>query len=255
MMTISTFDELTLEYNTGIIPPPFCHKYKIIITKSNQDKLQVDLTLEYFDRDELTEDEIFDEGFSMEDDFEWKGNLPKVWGEEITKRLNATNWKKKGNRGKDGSFFKVKLQNGGTTELLYPDISKNWKILAQEIIQAVFELGKKEAPLQIKFHALDKGSQLQNIELTFYFANQKIELKPDKSIQKSIDWAEGQKLLKYIFNFDYFPENALDNLPKEAGNYISPGDGFWYELAPLANTGKDTKERLQKLVDTLKGLC
>lgn len=254
-MSLASFDQITLDYNSGLIPPPFCHKYKIVVTKNDQDKLKVDLSLEYLDRDELTEEEIFDEGFSMEDDFVWKGDLPIVWGQEIEKRLTATNWKKKGPQGKDGSAFKIKLQNKGTTELLYPDINKNWEILAQEIIQAVFELGKKEAPLQIKFHTQDKNIQMQHVEFTFYFAYQSIELNSTKSRQTKMDWAAGQKLLKYIFNFDYYPENGFDELPKKSGNYISPGDGFWYELTPLSNSGKDAIERIEKLVDTLKGYC
>ena len=58
--------------------------------------------------------------------------------------------------------------------------------------------------------------------------------------------------LKYIFSFDYMPEDSFDEIPNENGNYISPGDGFWYELAPFENAKKDAIKRIDKLVETLK---
>ena len=55
--------------------------------------------------------------------------------------------------------------------------------------------------------------------------------------------------MKYIFAFDYMPENGFEKIPGKPGNYISPGDGLWYELLSQKN---DDIERTNKLVETLK---
>ena len=66
-----TFSKITFEYNTGSIPAPFCHKYKIVISKNSPEQYLVDLNLEYYGRDEITEEEIFDEGFTLDDNYKW----------------------------------------------------------------------------------------------------------------------------------------------------------------------------------------
>ncbi len=253
MDTEAPFDKITLMYNTGPIPPPFCHRYKISIEKKSADDYHVDLDLEYFDRDEITEDEIFDEGFSMEDDCTWSGNLPRVWGHRLEEKFKSTNWKKKPTFSDSGTEFLIKLSQHDKSEIIQPATSRPWEMLAQEIIQAVFELSKKEAPLHIIFVSGSSKDQRKKAEFTFSFAHQKVTLIAQS--KKNIDWEEGQKLLKYIFGFDYIPEDSFDEVPDADGNYISPGDGFWYELAPSENAKKDAVRRVEKLVETLKDYC
>jgi len=68
----------------------------------------------------LTDEEIFNEGFSTEDNVNWHGELPKVWVDEIRKKLKSTNWKKKSAANDNGSefqnsvFFKKRLSNPRT---------------------------------------------------------------------------------------------------------------------------------------------
>ena len=92
MEQIEAFDKITLTYNPGPIPPPFCHQYKISIEKSTSNEFLTDLSLEYYNRDEITEEEIFDEGFSMDDNCTWSGTLPLLWGKMIESKLKSTNW-------------------------------------------------------------------------------------------------------------------------------------------------------------------
>ena len=252
MRKIDTFDQIIFEYNTGPIPPPFCHNYKIIIYKSNSDQFKVELKLEYYDRDEIAKEEIFNEGFSLDDDYVWNGNLPTIWGTEITKKLTSSNWKKKPSPSAGGGNFVIKLKNLGQSELLHPAEIRSWEVFAQEIIQAVFELSEKEAPLQINFLCKQTNAEHQLVDFIFSFATQSIQIDPLKKEQNSISWADGQKLLKYIFSFDYYPEKGFDKIPKNHGNYISPGDGFWYELTANENANKGALERVDKLVETLK---
>ncbi|NJN25476.1 MAG: hypothetical protein HC819_05680 [Cyclobacteriaceae bacterium] len=255
MTAIDSFEKITLNYHSGSIPPPFAHQYSIEIARNEQGGLHAVLQLEYTDRDELAEEEIFEEGFSNEDDYSWEGELPAIWGKEIVQKLKMSTWKKKPGNKNDDSFFEIKIAHGFKTELLYPDKPKVWEILAQEIIQAVFELGKKEAPLQIAFLNGDTTGKAVTTAFTFYFANQSIEIKQlETEKKKSMDWAGGQRLLKYIFNVDYDPEKGEEKQPVKAGHYIAPGDGLWYELAPHENAGKVAREQMEKLVASLKDL-
>jgi hypothetical protein len=241
---------ITFEYNTGPIPPPFCHKYKIVVSKNEPDKYKIDLNLNYYDREEITEDEIYDEGFTMDDDYSWKGDLPLVWGQEIEEKINSGNWKKKPSRTTNGSEFTIKIVQDKQSEILQPASIRVWEMFVQEIIQAVFELSKREAPLQISF--ISGNSTSQKTDFIFSFANRNAVRESPQQGKNSMDWIEGQKLLKYIFAFDYLPENGFEKSPAEKSNYISPGDGLWYKLAPNAHTNEDTIVQIERLIETLK---
>ena len=252
MKQIGSYSKISFEYNTGSIPPPFCHRYKIEISNTSPDKYLVDLNLEYYDRDEISVEEIFEEGFSFDDDYSWKGNLPLVWGQEIENKLKIANWKKKSPRRDDDSEFTIRLVQQNQSKVLQPATIRVWEIFVHEIIQAIFELSKKEAPLQIGFLAGSSDNQSQKIDLTYSFANRVILLDSPQKGNSSMDWEEGQKLLKYIFSFDYLPENSFDKIPKKQSNYISPGNGLWYELTPNENANKETITQINRLIKTLK---
>ncbi|MDZ7607381.1 MAG: hypothetical protein U5K79_17755 [Cyclobacteriaceae bacterium] len=132
--------------------------------------------------------------------------------------------------------------------MLWPADKRQWETFAQELIQAIFELGKKEAPLKIQFLNIENIQRAYVIE--YRFAERTVGISASEKPQKPMDWYEGQRLLKYIFLFDYLPEDAIDK-PKKQGNYISPGDGLWYDLSNESQKGDS--EKLQRLVETLKG--
>ena len=245
-MDIDSFDKISFQYTTGQVPPPFCFRYVIDVSLVGKDKYEGKLELEYFDRDELTEDEIFDEGFSLEDNFSWQGVIPKVWGDEVVERIKSTNWRKNLSANNDGSEFLIKLYKNENGEVLQPSDINSWEMFMQEIMQAVFELGKKEAPLMIGFSKNDKSQQIQ-FDITYYFSRRCVDIIHNNN-KKNIDWSEAQKLLKYIFGIDYVPEQGLEKLPKSHGAFISPGDGLWYLLNPEGGQGKEAS-KIKRLTD------
>ncbi len=252
MKQIESFGQIIFEYNTGPVPPPFCHKYKIAISKSNHETFHVDLILKYYDREELSDEEIFEEGFTKKDDYEWKGDFPIVWGQEIEKKLSSTNWKKMPSPRPDGTEFSIKKVNNDQSEILNSSSSRAWEVFVQEIIQAVFELSKKEAPLLLGF--ISKNSKLEEskVDFEFSFATREVKVNSGGKGENSISWAEGQKLLKYIFSIDYLPEKSMDKIPKKPGNFLNPGDGYWYELALHEHANENSRTQIVKLAETLK---
>jgi len=251
MLSFEAFDQLVCQFDTRTLPPPFCFRYKIIIAKTAHGPLKIKLNLEYYDREELNEEEIFDEGYTLEDNFSWQGELPDVWEEEIKRKLQSTNWKKKYSTVKNGSEFKLSIGEKDQVEDLYPAEPKIWENFCQEIIQAVFELGKKEAPLFISYVNKISNSHENEVNFKFFFSDRTIQISGQKHSGKSLPWEEGQKLLKYIYKIDYLPENGYEKIPKKPGNYISPGDSLWYKLDLKNNKGNTPNQTISKLVETL----
>ena len=243
-----SFTKLIISFDTGPVPPPFCHRYAISISKT-EEGWNVSLDLEYYDRDEITEEEIFDEGFSLDDDFQWQGALPELWAEELKNKLSGTNWTKKIIQD-DGSSLSVKISESGKSELLYPADRRVWEIFSQEIIQAIFELGKKEMPLQIEYLSVGDKKQMEGLSLNYSFAERQVGVFTTSNKKRIIDWKEGQKLMQHIYFFDFLPENANDKVPNVSGDYINPGDGLWYALGDESSV--HLVNRKDKLIKTLK---
>lgn len=248
MSKYHSFTSLIISFDTGPVPPPFCHKYSITVSK-DESGLQCSLNLEYYDRDEITEEEVFDEGFSLDDDFQWEGPLPGLWENELKSKLSGTNWTKKIDT-EDGSTISVKISESGKSELLYPADSRVWEVFAQEIIQAIFELGEKEMPLKIEYLHVGDKNQKKGLSLNYSFARREVTVLTTSSDTKAIDWKEGQKLMQYIYFFDFMPEGASDKVPNFPGDYINPGDGLWYVLGDELQGHLAIKK--SKLIKTLK---
>lgn len=250
MTPINSFNAITIQYDSEQYPPPFCHRYRLEIKMESASKYTVDLNLEYYDRDEISEEEIIGEGFSMEDDFKWQGPIPEIWINELIKKINSANWKKYTSKKSTGPEFRIKISQGEKTETLSPAETRQWEIFIQEIIQAIFELANKEAPLLIRFVSKPAKDLFDQVDFMYSFAQRNLSIDTENKSHMKITWAEGQKLLKYIFGIDYLPENALEKVPKSKGNYISPGDGLWYELSPEKQTSDGEAEKLERLIET-----
>jgi hypothetical protein len=246
MSVITSFSRLEIHFDTETLPAPFSHRYTLVIEKSGDSSLIVDLNLEYYGREELSDEDILDEGFTDNDNYRWNGKLPLIWTTVINDKLQVSNWKKKADDQNSNLFLRINHSQG--SEMLWPADKRQWETFAQELIQAIFELGKKEAPLKIEFLNIENVQRSYSIE--YKFAERTVSISTSEKNQNPMDWHEGQRLLKYIFSFDYLPEVAIDK-PKKPGNYISPGDGLWYELSEAAQKGDS--EKLQRLVETLKG--
>jgi hypothetical protein len=243
-----SFDKLIIKFDTGAIPPPFCYRYTIKLIR--EEELLASLKMEYYDREEITEEEIFDEGFTLNDDFEWKGKLPHIWNKELQKQLQSSNWRTDLDAESRTPALEVRISNRDQSEILYPADNEAWEILSQEIIQAIFELAGKEAPLKIQFYSIELNTKSVDLQLAFKFALRTVQSRSITGNAAKISWNDGRKLLRYIYFFDYLPENGTPKKPTNVGNYINVGDGFWYDLKHFK--GSKQKEKAEKLIDLLK---
>jgi hypothetical protein len=251
-MNIESFNKVTFLYDTGPIPPPFCYRYNITISSEDAENFEITADLDYYDRNEVSEDEIYNEGFSPDDNFQWKGSLPTVWIQEIIGKLNTSNWKKQISIRPGDTGLILKLESEQGAEDLEPADLRTWEVFIQEIIQACFELSGKEAPLYICYLENYSKNGKKQFKITYSFAHRSVILKTSQEYEKDISWPEGRKLLKYIFGIDYLPEEGLAKIPAEKGSYICPGEDLWYRLDSEKKV-KDAESKVDKLVSLLRG--
>ena len=216
---------LVLEYDSGIVPPPFSHVFRLALDWS-KGNLNAQLDLHYTDREELTEQEIFDEGFSLEDDYRYQGNVPSVWIGPVKQLLQATHWTKKSID--EGGITLTPMEGTKSGGLKIPANQEEWQLMAQDIIQAIYETEKKEAPLTIHYRKVER-EEFKEISLTLHFSTREALVQREKGTT-TVVWEEAIELLKLVFMPDYQYDLAKETPGTKRGSYIDCGDGYWHEL-------------------------
>ena len=247
--------KVIFNYESSQMPPPFSHKYRIELDLENKDPF-VNIYLKYTDRDELSEDEIMDEGYTLNDDFEWKGILPQLWKEAVLAKINQSNFiKNKQPSSGHIPFLELTLVHSNeNTQHLIPAEEKTWEPFLQEIIQAGFEKAGKEKPLLIRFVSIvNKKTTLKELVLSFADRNLLINIGDGNAnhLEKKLSWQSGQKLMKNIYILEYPVEKGIHKFPSTEGNYIDMGDGIWYDLDKDVDSPTNRKDLVKELIGIL----
>jgi len=219
---------LEIEYDSGTIPPPFSHVFKLKLG-FEKDFINTSFKLHYTDRDEVTEDEILNEGFTLNDDYDFVGEIPKVWEQPLKKLYAQSKWSNKTALEDEGGIRLLAKDIHGKISRAVPTNPQEWLYLSQEFIQAIYEINKREAPLTVRFRQVNKQGEITDYELTVRFSIREIELLINNTPRK-IGWEETKPLLSYIYLPDYNYEVAKETPPTKRGTYIDCGDGFWHEF-------------------------
>lgn len=221
----NTFTGLVLEYDSGIVPPPYSHVFRLMLDWSNGD-LDVVLDLHYTDREDLTNEEILDEGFTLNDDYSYKGALNTVWIKPLQLLFDKSKWTNKDIE--EGGITVSALEKGKDEGVKIPSNQEEWQLMAQDLIQAIYETVKKEAPLQVHYRLVE-GDEISDCSVTVHFSNREVIFeKLGKS--RTINWEYAIQLMKIVFTPDYHYEMAKEEPGKKRGAYIECGDGYWHEL-------------------------
>jgi hypothetical protein len=227
-MHLKTDDLTRLEivFESGLVPPPYSHIFKLKISFG---KLFMDTTLDlvYTDREEISEEEILDEGFTLDDDFHFQGEIPKVWEKPLKELYARSKWSNNKLDDEGGVSILAKDRHGQISRTI-PLNQQDWQYFAQDYIQAIYEISKKEAPLTIQY-VIRENSREDFISLTVKFSIRKIEVKV-KGKEKEADWDETKQLLSYVFLPDYDYDRAKEKTPQHQGHFIDCGDGYWHEI-------------------------
>ncbi|RZS98218.1 hypothetical protein [Cecembia calidifontis] len=217
---------MEIEFDSGVVPPPYSHIFKLKIGFGAK-SLETSLDLIYTDREELSEEEIFDEGFSLDDDFHFKGEISKIWEKPLKDLYLKSKWTSTLMDEEGGISLMVKDRQGKTSRVI-PQNQQEWQIFAQDLIQAIYETSKKELPLSLRYLIRTQSGE-KMIHLTVKFSIRKVEIKSNGKIIDG-DWDKTKELLSYVFLPDYDYSKAKQQVPNHQGHFIDCGDGYWHEL-------------------------
>jgi hypothetical protein len=215
---------LILRFQTSaLIPAPYAHAIEVSFS-SDQKELSYKFDLEYLHRGQLTEEEIFEEGFSMEDNLTLSGVLPMVWKEQLEALLSKTEKTFPQELEDDQEFWDIEAD----AENFYPKNAKQWKDFLEELQQAVVEQNKLENPLQITIIRGENDSQ-REFKIKAAFEHKTLTIESSERL-RPLPWAKLKPLLKDFYSAEFDYEKATEKIPKKTGLFLNFGDEFWFEL-------------------------
>lgn len=215
---------LILRFQTSaLIPAPYAHAIEVTFSMV-QPNLEYKFDLEYLDRDQLTEEEILEEGFSVDDNRTLSGELPAVWKEQLENLIIKTEKTYPQELEDDQEFWDIEIGK----ENFYPKNTKHWKEFIEELQQAVIEQNKLENPLQITVIRADNETQ-KEYKIRGNFEHKSLTIESLEK-QTQLPWTKLKPLLKDFYSAEFDYEKATEKLPKKTGLFINFGDEYWFEL-------------------------
>lgn len=242
-----------VRYQTLTLPPPYAYTYSL---RAELGKQLVTITLDWqhTDRDELTEEEIWEEGFTSDDDFQWQGTLPGVWVPTWEKWLEQTQLLPDAPLlSKESSLVMTYTNRQGKTTTGVPDDIKQWEYQLQEVVQGVYEAAQRERPLRVSYYDLSPPRPPIQIAMDISFLHRRFTLSTapfSPSNAHKLPWERVHSLLETLYLPDYDAGLSSQDIPQRAGRYIDPGDGQWYQVGTaVVNPGKrDVLSRLHHII-------
>ena len=211
-----------------VVPAPFSHFYTLKLDILSDNELDVDFSISYTDREDLDEDEILDEGFSMDDDYKWKGIVPYVWINEFQNIFSSSKIIRQREEKEFEDFIEVELEENEKEVTVYPVDKERWSYFLQEFMQAIFESGGKEKPFEMTYLQIE-SDKTRLLELHASFANKSFVLTNDGETKK-LEWAQLQKVMDTVYKAEFIEDNASESKPVKKGKYISAGGDLWYQM-------------------------
>ena len=205
-------------------PPPYAHAIEIKIELSKE-KLKYEFELSYLDRDQLTEEEILEEGFSIDDSLHLRGALGQNWANNFENILRKTEKTFPTELQESEDFWEIMFEK----EAFYPKNVKQWKSFIEEFHQAVLEQNTLERPLEIQVWRIDP-SQTVKYKFLGSFEKREFKLTANNRVVKNFDFSKLNSFLKDYYSGDFITEKAFESLPKKQGIHLEFGDGMWYLL-------------------------
>ncbi|MFN3403612.1 MAG: hypothetical protein ACK40G_05905 [Cytophagaceae bacterium] len=254
---MENFKSFTIQYEPAGLIPPFSHFF-VINGFNEKSYIKVELELKYIDRERLSEEEILEEGFSLNDDFSWKGKIAADWILPVCSVLNNCNYTSE-NPGED--YIYLKFDDGNKQQEGFPVNIEAVSYLIQELVQAIYETSGKESPLKLGFKNIDE-SEITNIDISAEFSTRTLKISRELSGRRNLkeiinpEWEKLKPVLKAIYIPDYLEEHGSTKSPNKNGTYLNPGDGRWYKFNEgVINPGKkkNTLEWIKTSIMNLAG--
>jgi len=219
--------------------------------------------VEYLFRDEIEEEEILEEGFTLQDDWQWKGQVDAVWWPAINELVQQElSLHEQGGAAPalpaadlpDDAALELQL-GAFTLENQAIQLKEAWSFLLQELTQAIFETAQKEAPLEVVYRVV-AGQDYTDYVLNGFFSTRKavLSVRQKKEQQETVlEWQAFKDLMALVFEPDYDPDLILEAPPKKAGQYISTAPGMWHAFGQGVRNPSTRRNVLKMLADAIEG--
>ncbi len=207
------------------IPAPYHFEALFELKSFENDKLELSLHVQYVEREDFSSEELIAEGLSVEDKFEWSGDLPIIWKNRLA--LSFSKYKSGSCDPKDAEpFIAIEAANTSTYVPRFLDFEEN---LIQELMQAIYEVAGKEYPLFLGFQFKDENDTWNKYQGEMSFANLNFTYSNSSGQVETIsDWDKLQDIVNTVFIAEFITDKALEDLKKSSSFAVFPGDGFWY---------------------------
>ena len=205
-----------VSYQTLQLPPPFAFAYTLNLT-FNEESLDIQYELEFMNREQITLEEIEEEGYSENDDFSWQGSLGKEWVDNLRDDLDQIELE---DESEDFNIY-LHVEFDDEREGLAV-LAEDWDFRLQELIQAIYEKAGLEAKLIMKLmHINGNEHAIYQLEGSFEHLSGSVNNKP-------IEWEALHELVEDIYTID-FDEEPIEK-PNKDGLWIDPDGSGQYQL-------------------------
>ncbi len=215
--------KVKLSYQTLHLPPPFAYAYTLDM-KAKEGSLQVAFDHEYLHREQISTEEIMEEGFSENDNYSWQGELPHVWLEVVQQLLSETATT---NQKPEDDFQETYLHLDivdGQINSGFPENPGDWQYKMEELIQAIYEVSGREKAFYLCIHDQSKSSR---VEIHASFVKRQLEV-ITKGSKRSKDWDFLGEVFLELENMS-IPTDGNERMTKK-GMWLTFDDQAYYKL-------------------------
>jgi hypothetical protein len=246
--------QYTILFQTApVVPAPYSHFYTLKMDIASKQEMLVDFAITYLDREDISEEDLFEEGFSTDDDYKWAGPVPSIWIDQFGDILKSSKMVRKREESEFEDFIEIDLEENSQRVNIYPVDKERWSYVLQEFMQAIFETSGREKPFELTFVEIDQ-EKTTTLDLKASFANKLFTISKNKGAARNLDWTQLQKIMDTVYKAEFVADNAFEAKPSRKGKYITAGDGLWYQLgvAILETTSKSKDlPKIEALFETL----
>lgn len=229
-----------ISYQTLQLPPPHAFAYTLDLA-FGENEVAITYELEFLNRDDITKEEIEEEGFSEDDDYKWNGTLGAEWAAMLKESLEAIELE---DESEDFNIYlHVEINDGDERRDGMVVLAEEWDYKLQELIQAIYEKAGIEKPLALLCMAIE-GNQR-----SFYEVKGSFEKRTAWVNKTEISWEALHDLMADIYTID-FDQEAVKK-PEKDGLWIDPdGDSGYQRFEDQAGPKADKiKTRILEALD------
>lgn len=223
------------------IPVPYHFEAKIDFL--SEEKAEV--AIRFLGREDYTEQDLIAQGLNPKDEWNWNGKIPDTWLNRIQQTIQ--NFQTKEPKFPDAYSF-IGLMDADKVEYFPSQLNQRIEEFSNELMQALFEIIGIEQGLFLGFQFRTPSNEFIRITGEVSFANLNFVYNISKSDEERIlNWPEIKKLMNHLFQAEFDPEKANEELKQRNSFSVYIGDGLWYTAGKSWDKPRGIRDYFDKL--------